>query len=70
MNLEDLPHEVQVWLHDLKYGSGTLQSDIHDAFENAESFDDAISSSIDCSAELMGEAAHNIEWLNDHRKCG
>ena len=69
MNLEDLPQEVQVWLHVLKHGSGTLQSDIVDAFEKADTFDDAVRNSIDNMAELMSEAAHNIEWLNHHRKC-
>lgn len=70
MELEDLPQEVSVWLHDLKHGSGTLQADILDAFENAETFDEAVRNSIDSMAELMTEAAQNIEWLNHHRKCG
>jgi len=70
MKFEDLSGEVQLWLHDLKHGSGTLQADILDAFENAETLDDAVRNSIDSMAELMTEAAHNIEWLNHHRKCG
>ena len=68
MKFEDLPPELSVWLHNLKHGSGTLQSDIIDVFENAETVNQAICGSIDSMSEIISEAAHNIEWLNAYRQ--
>ena len=67
MESKDLPQELQGWLHDLKHGSGTLQSDILDVIENAETLNQAICGSIDSMSEIIGEAAHNIEWLNSYK---
>lgn len=64
MEFEDLPPELSEWLHSLKHGSGTLQSDIIDVIENAETVNQAICGSIDSMSEIISEAAHNIEWLN------
>ena len=68
MEFEDLPLELSIWLHNLKHGSGTLQSDILDVFESAETLDDAIVGSIDSMSVIISEAANNIEWLNNYQK--
>lgn len=68
MELEHIPSEVFVFLNGLKHGSGTLQTDILDVFEAAETLDDALIGSIDSMSEIISEAAHNIEWLNSYQK--
>ena len=68
MEYEDLPLELAGWFNSLKHGSSTLQLDIIDVFEKAETLDDAIIGSIDSMSEIISEAAHNIEWMNNYQK--
>ena len=68
MKLDKLPIEVLEWLNNLKYGSTTHQLDIQDAFDKADSFDEAVSLCTFRMEQLIAEAKENIAWLNGYQE--
>lgn len=74
MDLEDLPEELQEMVEGLKHGSNTIECDVIDALENAEtliefkenalnSINDLISEAEGIKEQLQGEKAHVVIHL-------
>lgn len=68
MKLDKLPIEVLEWLKNLEYGSTTHQLDIQDAFDKADSLDEAVSLSTFRMEQLIAEAKENIAWLKGYQE--
>ncbi len=56
MKLEELPEDLREMVEALKHGSNTIECDVNDALENAETLDDFKANVSSAMNDLQGEA--------------
>lgn len=67
MEIEDLPEDLREMVEGLRHGSNTIECDVKDALENAESLDDFKANVSNAMHDLVGEIKEIMETLGKQR---